>query len=159
MPNWVNNEVLIERNKDIEIILNKYRGTDIGMMETLVGKTNNDDWYQGNIDFWGTKWDVAFSQVSWEINESFIKLLFNTAWSPPIPFLERLYIKYFVKYEIYYFDEMYCFSGAMYYYGYDSFGEFFVEGEYIELSKLYDELTLIKRRRKIAGLLEKMKGK
>lgn len=158
MPNWVNNEVLIERNADIEKIFEKYRGTDIGMMETLVGKTNDEDWYQGNIDYWGTKWDVAFSQVFFEIKESSIKMKFNTAWSPPIPFLERLYFTYDVKYEIYYFDEMYCFSGAMYFYDYDSFGEFFVEGEYIEIPKLYDELTLIKRSKKIDGILEKMKN-
>ena len=47
----------------------------------------NGGWYEWNIANWGTKWDVyentEISRDEWRLN-------FDTAWSPPIPFVEKL---------------------------------------------------------------------
>ena len=61
----------------------------------------SDDWYSWNIRNWGTKWDVALfddekypeTELIHEENEHIIYRL-NTAWSPPIPALEKLSEQY-----------------------------------------------------------------
>ena len=62
-------------------------------------------WYDWNIRNWGTKWDVAVSE-SKEYADTYIEgptengenlvvyYNFNTAWSPPIPAMEKLSAQY-----------------------------------------------------------------
>ena len=69
------------------------------LQEALLFKGNH--WYDWNVRNWGTKWDVA---VSWDDEYPDTELLeheskdedqwlvykFNTAWSPPVPAMEKL---------------------------------------------------------------------
>lgn len=48
------------------------------------------NWYEFCLDNWGTKWDITetYFDVSDDLKEIFIS--FDTAWSPPIKFYEKL---------------------------------------------------------------------
>jgi hypothetical protein len=62
---------------------------------------STNDWYNWNVRNWGTKWDVAVED-SYEYSETellehvsngedqWVVYRFNTAWSPPVPALEKL---------------------------------------------------------------------
>lgn len=45
------------------------------------------NWYDWNTANWGTKWDASDPDV--EINPKSIKITFQTAWSPPLEWLEK----------------------------------------------------------------------
>jgi hypothetical protein len=48
-------------------------------------------WYEFCINEWGTKWDVSgYDDGIVALTENSITLLFDTAWSPPIAWYERL---------------------------------------------------------------------
>jgi hypothetical protein len=56
--------------------------------EVLVAKYGASDWYNWHVKFWGTKWDVD-SEISSE-DETFIQIDFDSAWSPPCNWLEKV---------------------------------------------------------------------
>jgi hypothetical protein len=76
---------------------------DIPIEEQMLFKTN--DWYSFNTREWGTKWDVAVGADD-EYPDTYIEgptpngdnlvvyYNFNTAWSPPIPAIEKLSSQY-----------------------------------------------------------------
>jgi len=73
----------ISFDKIIPMPDNIYRG-DLGKREMeLYGSAN---WYDWRISHWGTKWDAYNSSF----NESDNTLWFDTAWSCPIPVLNKL---------------------------------------------------------------------
>jgi hypothetical protein len=47
------------------------------------------DWYSWSNANWGTKWE-ACEPYSVKHSDTFIFVSFDTAWSPPIPFYEKL---------------------------------------------------------------------
>ena len=49
-----------------------------------------DNWYDWNIQNWGTKWDTGELGID-SYSSDHIQLSFDTAWSPPIRFYEELY--------------------------------------------------------------------
>ena len=53
------------------------------------------DWYNWSIHNWGTKWDASDSYIADEDTEDpMIQIQFNTAWSPPIEWLQKATKKY-----------------------------------------------------------------
>jgi hypothetical protein len=48
-----------------------------------------EDWYRWHIDNWGTKWDCSSTYVD-ELNDTNLNVHFNTAWSPPVEWLEKV---------------------------------------------------------------------
>ena len=46
------------------------------------------DWYKWNCDHWGTKWNAYDAYII--TGKSYIKFIFNTAWSTPQPVIEQL---------------------------------------------------------------------
>lgn len=52
------------------------------------------DGYHWNIMNWGTKWDIYYDEISYEELKwydgcGYIEICFDTAWSPPIPWIEK----------------------------------------------------------------------
>ena len=70
-----------------------------------IPKRQEENWYEWNIKNWGTKWDLIPEEIEkHKINERTYKYYFDTAWSPPCEWLEKvgkLYptIKFKLKYE------------------------------------------------------------
>lgn len=103
MPNWVTNRIVfhgnqenidkvlqyikgngskIDFNKIIPMPDNIYRG-DLGKRERELYGSNN--WYDWSVANWGTKWNAQYSSLN---NKN--TLWFDTAWSCPIPVLNKL---------------------------------------------------------------------
>jgi hypothetical protein len=62
---------------------------------------DGNHWYDWNVRNWGTKWDVGVSDDDkypdtelMEESESSLAYRFNTAWSPPLPAIEKLSSQY-----------------------------------------------------------------
>ena len=60
-----------------------------------------NNWYDWNVRNWGTKWDVAVRHDEeypdtelMEESETTLAYRFNTAWSPPMPAIQRLSAQY-----------------------------------------------------------------
>ena len=108
MPNWCNNIVTL-KHKDPALIKRIAEEGEKGLFNLFVpmpeqlrntekSTATPDEVYQKNIeqfgyaswyewahDNWGTKWDACEVDVLEQTDNS-IKLTFDTAWSPPIPF-------------------------------------------------------------------------
>jgi len=54
------------------------------MQQANIEKYGAKDWYDWHCEYWGTKWDTSAQYI--EPNLS----LFSTAWSPPIPWMEKV---------------------------------------------------------------------
>lgn len=77
MPNWCNNSIVINGDKDkikeIRDILESMDKTtdETGIFESLVGRDENiteeqyqnGGWYQHNINRYGCKWDVSYDNA------------------------------------------------------------------------------------------------
>ena len=110
MPNWCENKLEIqgdfEKLKEFcskHIRFNKESNNDDFSFETVVPTPDNFDdpkfdWYSWCCDNWGTKWDAAEASVS-ELHRcssgySELSIYFDTAWSPPIPIVDKLVSDY-----------------------------------------------------------------
>ena len=133
MPNWCSNKIRIAGpdaaiNEFLEWVdagkglLNKILPTPVELTEVqspfngtkeqsdaLIAKYGADNWYDWNINNWGTKWDVD-ADVQHDGNE--VSLIFDSAWSPPQRAIALLAEK-FDNLEIHhaYIEEGNCFAG------------------------------------------------
>ena len=49
------------------------------------------DWYEWSVNNWGTKWDISSDDSEpTKQDDNSIMLSFNTAWSPPVGFYEKM---------------------------------------------------------------------
>ena len=62
---------------------------------------SGNNWYDWNVTNWGTKWDVAVHDNDkypetelMEENTTSLAYRFNTAWSPPLPIIQKLSFDY-----------------------------------------------------------------
>lgn len=112
MPNWCYNHIVVKgESNDIKrisnIIENLKEEEDI-LFQSLIGlpegtdvEKYNDNWYDINVKWFGTKWDVGIDFVE-KIEEDYILFSGDTAWSPPINFCIELSKKYNVQVEMYF---------------------------------------------------------
>jgi hypothetical protein len=47
------------------------------------------DWYDWHNNNWGTKWDACHSQIQ-EVEDEYLNVRFDTAWSPPFEWFEKV---------------------------------------------------------------------
>jgi hypothetical protein len=105
MPNWCNNSIRINGDEKtisalVRVIENTKNGEDrvfqslIGYPDHMTKDDYDKDWYDTNVSWFGTKWDVSYSSCNMEYEETEIRLSPDTAWSPPIEFLTNLVKQY-----------------------------------------------------------------
>lgn len=105
MPNWCSNYITINGDsKTISIITEacqRCEGTENRVFQSLIDipshMTSEDydkDWYDTNVSWFGTKWDIEYSPDIFTFDKTEITLICETAWSPPIAFLENLVKQY-----------------------------------------------------------------
>jgi hypothetical protein len=133
MPNWCNNHIKIYgEEKTIRILTNVIKSIEPqdedeeqvegkqreGLFRTLIGvppEMSKDDynlnWYDTNIKWYGTKWDVDVSNDCFNFSKDEIEFSCETAWSPPIEFLVNLCKMYKVNAYIFYSEPGVAFSG------------------------------------------------
>lgn len=138
MPNWCYNNLTITGEKEnldrikfhLEDIEKKDDSTP-GIFMALVGRDQsielneyeNGGWYDANINYWGCKWDVSYDESGVEYNDGSITMSFQTAWSPPINFIQHLGYLFNVECELYYEEPGCDFCGKSYYNSEDGLSE------------------------------------
>jgi len=104
MPNWCNNELVIEgKPKDLSklmkaIEITKSEATDehtqsVFSCHRVIPRPSSEDsnWYEWNIENWGSKWDLSDpsrDDSQWEKGVVFYS--FESAWSPVIEVISQL---------------------------------------------------------------------
>jgi len=129
MPNWTANSLKItantpEQTAKLTELINRLNSGDEtfldGFFEYFVPSSKGDDWYQSNIDNWGTKWDAADLILEEDNGKDYLHVTFDTAWSPP----EAFYYK--MNDQGYTVEATFCEQGCDFI-GYYRDGEFVVE--------------------------------
>lgn len=93
MPNWC--ECNLEVKSDNPNNLNNFRinnmidnNIPLSFNKAVTRPVEMEDWYNWNIGNWGTKWDINDDETLLEININSLSYQFNTAWNPPLTWLE-----------------------------------------------------------------------
>ena len=121
MPNWCNNNIRIYGDEGtihtLTAVLKGLKGND-KVFESLIGLPTHqtasqyeETWYDTNINWFGTKWDIPYEQHNFNHTEDEITFCCDTAWSPPIPFMENLCRAYKVNGYIFYSEGGSNFAG------------------------------------------------
>jgi hypothetical protein len=140
MPNWCNNSIVIQGDKDkIKTILEKIGdiNSDCNLFENLIGKDPDIDtigWYESNLRRFGTKWDVSPNESNIEFCDDKITMSPQTAWSPPVYFCEALSKDYGVKVELTFYEPGCDFAGRV---TFDENGEVVEELDYTYYEGLF----------------------
>lgn len=134
MPNWATNTLTIEgspelvarfidENKTDESIFSFTKSVptpdtvfqgNLGAKEREIYGSNN--WYDWNIANWGTKWDATITDDEWFVynEDRTAELNFETAWSPPVAWIEKASLVYpELVFAIQYEEEGMQFSGKV----------------------------------------------
>lgn len=107
MPNWCNNYIKISGDEStirtLTSVIKSLKSSDddneqsdnvfqslIGLPPHMTDGDYKEKWYDTNIEWFGTKWDISYSEDMFTFDKDEITLSCETAWSPPIPFLENL---------------------------------------------------------------------
>jgi len=95
---WINEHLAAVRDKKIsdvigeenDLVLIPCENNTEEKCQLLQKEFGADNWYDWNIMNYGTKWDVEVHEDSYHISEEEFNANFNTAWSPPALFLDKL---------------------------------------------------------------------
>jgi hypothetical protein len=119
MPNWCNNDIRIYGNEGtIRALTNVIKFSKGKLFQTLIGLPDNmsesdyeEKWYDTNLNWFGTKWDVDIDAHCFDFGEDEISFFCETAWSPPIQFLENFCRMYKMNAYIFYSEGGVGFAG------------------------------------------------
>lgn len=119
MPNWCSNEITISGDvtKIVEALESIKNKQENNVFKTLIDVPQDEyekDWYNTNLKYIGTKWDVSHEECDPQEFDGGLVLTPNTAWSPPIEFGVNLAKKYGVEVELYYYESGLDFCGKTY---------------------------------------------
>ena len=109
MPNWCSNTTTIQGSQEtLEWLMSvEFSFEKIRPMPDNQGL----DWYDWNIEHWGTKWDVQDVESDLDLATQTLTLHYRTAWSPPIKLLQYLSEQRQLHITNYHVDEGYGFVG------------------------------------------------
>jgi hypothetical protein len=117
MPNWCSNEITItgDVTKIVQALESIENKEENNLFKTLIDVPDAEDWYNTNLEYFGTKWDVSYEESDpQEIDDNGLVLTPNTAWSPPIQFGVNLAKKYGVQVDMFYYESGMDFCGKAY---------------------------------------------
>ena len=127
MPNLCNNDIKIFGDegtiRTLTAVLKSLKSADesednnnvfralIGIPPHMSEGDYKKKWYDTNIEWFGTKWDISYEESSFTFTKDEINFHCETAWSPPIPFLHTLCTMYKVNATLFYSEGGVGFSG------------------------------------------------
>ena len=126
MPNWCNNNITISGDegtiRTLTAVLKSLKTDDeeqrsdvfkslIGLPQHMSDGDYKEKWYDTNIGWFGTKWDISYDEHAFTFTKNEISFFCETAWSPPIPFLQHLCEMYKVNANLFYSEGGVGFSG------------------------------------------------
>lgn len=97
MPNWCSNTLVLEGDAKYihKFCLENLNDEDIDFALCCPQPENITDWYEWCVREWGTKWNAGeTSNLFFSSNGEKLSITFDTAWSPPIPWVKKVAIKY-----------------------------------------------------------------
>ena len=130
MPNWCNNIIKISgEESDMKPIYDFFvraeglPDEELNVMSYLVPedeefesiKESGDFLLSPYSTFWGCKWDFQVNECNGDYTPTTITISPCSAWSPPLPFCQKLSEKYKVDVEITYYEGGCDFAGRSYY--------------------------------------------
>jgi hypothetical protein len=121
MPNWCANSTTFKHEDPEEITRLKNAFIESKLFAEFVPPPADigENWYSWSIENWGTKWDVSgFDDGVADVKENEITLYFDSAWSPPIEFYQKL-LDLGWKVDAYYYEPGMGFCGHFTEYGDD----------------------------------------
>lgn len=116
MPNWCSNEATFYHTNPEIIQKIKNGAENKDLFETFVPLNGNDGILEAS-ETWGTKWDICEPYIISE-EDNLIVIRFDTAWSPPIEFYQKLEQNYGVEIKAFFYEPGMAFMG-----GYESGNE------------------------------------
>lgn len=125
MPNWCNNDIKIFGDegtiRTLTAVLKSLKTSDeqsndvfkalIGLPQHMSDGDYKEKWYDTNVEWFGTKWDISYDEGAFTFTKDDISFHCETAWSPPIPFLHTLCKMYKVNANLFYSEGGVGFSG------------------------------------------------
>jgi hypothetical protein len=102
MPNWCYNYITITGPTDsIRKIYSRLKSAEDlsnGVFFETIGAPSlksKVDWYEHNLEHYGTKWDVTIEESNYELQtlrdkSLILRFSFDTAWSPPLQWYHTL---------------------------------------------------------------------
>jgi hypothetical protein len=94
MPNWCSNSIKI---KDLPIqkvyeLVAYIKDNDGRFFQWLRPRPKDQDecWYDWNCEYWGTKWDACFTEVT-RFGVDYVNIVFESAWAPPLELYYYMY--------------------------------------------------------------------
>lgn len=126
MPNWCNNNITISGDegtiRTLTAVLKSLKTDDeeqssnvfqslIGLPQHMSDGDYKEKWYDTNVEWFGTKWDISYSEDMFTFTKDEINFSCETAWSPPIPFLQNLCEMYKVNAYLFYSEGGVGFAG------------------------------------------------
>jgi hypothetical protein len=88
MPNWCSNRATITGPSpvidEIRAILEDPEGELLNWMVPQPNFEGDSDWYQWNVNNWGTKWDITDVYIDNADEPDSIEFSFSSAWAPPV---------------------------------------------------------------------------
>lgn len=116
MPNWCWNHLIVTGDKKelqefVEKSTNAHKETQFSFEGTLP-RGDRKNWYDWSIGNWGTKWDACEPHIN--NNKKYFSVTFESAWSPPIAWLENI-VHMFPKlyFTLEYEEPGMCFAGIL----------------------------------------------
>lgn len=127
MPNWCSNTLTLthEDASQISRAVEAFQRGELMNEFVPLPKDQEENWYDWHISNWGTKWDVGGKDYdSPDVSEDgrTVSMNFDSAWSPPTTWYERMEAQGFGVSAMYYEPGM-AFAG-IYSNGYDDYYEF-----------------------------------
>lgn len=95
MPNWCMNTLEVKGSEsDVQDFVKKAKSENTALsfnnFVTMPEELNEGDgWYAWDLENWGTKWDTSDAWCD-KYSDNYIEYYFDTAWSPPIEWLEKV---------------------------------------------------------------------
>jgi hypothetical protein len=126
MPNWCNNNIRIFGDEStirtLTAVIKSLKTSDeeesndvfkalIGLPPHMSDGDYKQKWYDTNIEWFGTKWDISYEESAFNFTKDEISFFCETAWSPPIPFLQNLCEMYKVNANLFYSEGGVGFAG------------------------------------------------
>ena len=124
MPNWCDNKLVVRGEKKdmakfLEVLGEKATLSENKRLRDILNAFipihddhDESDWYNWHIENWGTKWDVECYEDA-QIEDDHVELSFDSAWSPPVIWLEKVAKNYpKLKFALKYDEPGMCFMGC-----------------------------------------------
>ena len=122
MPNWCENKLVVRgKEKDmakfLKVINDKATLSDTNRLQDILNAfipipSDESDLYNWHIDNWGTKWDVECYEEA-RIDDDHVEFSFDSAWAPPVAWLEKVAKKHpKLKFALKYDEPGMCFMGC-----------------------------------------------